>query len=145
MKKENGVTLIILVITIMVMSIIAGTVINQAMSNMQTQALSDLYSDLNTLQDKVNLYYIKYGAIPIKQEFTGSEDFKSFRNPNDNNNYYVIDLSKLENLTLKNKITDSGDDVYIINEETHTIYYPQGLEIYQIKYYRLPGTFTVIN
>ena len=90
MKKDKGITLVALVITIIVMSIIAGTVIFQAINMVQSQELNKLYNDLRTLEDKVNLYYTEYGGIPVSGEYTGSQAFQMVRNPNDSNKYYII-------------------------------------------------------
>lgn len=138
MKSEKGITLTILIITIVVMSIIAGTITYEYVNNFEKQKLSKLYNDLSLLDDKISVYYLKYGTIPVKEEFTGSDDFKSVKNDNDGDIYYVIDLSKIDNLTLNISITGIGDDVYIINDETHTIYYPKGMEIDGETYYKLP-------
>lgn len=145
MKKDKGITLIALVITIIVMSIIAGTVIFQALNMVQSRELNKLYNDLRSLEDKVNLYYTEYGGIPVIGEYTGTINFQQVRNPNDSDKYYVININELENLTLNFNISNSGDDVYIINDITHTIYYAKGLELNGETYYRLPGEFTIIN
>lgn len=145
MKKNKGITLISLVITIIIMLIISGTIIVQGINNFKIQNMNKLYNDLELLNDKITIYYAKYGTIPVKGEFTGSQDFKTEKNPNDNEIYYVIDLDKLENLTLNNRIANEGDDVYIINDETHTIYYPKGLEIDGIIYYCIDNNYTQIN
>ncbi len=145
MKKDKGITLVALVITIIVMSIIAGTVIFQAINMVQSQELNKLYNDLRTLEDKVNLYYTEYGGIPVSGEYTGPQAFQMVRNPNDSNKYYIININELENLTLNYNISNSGDDVYIINDVTHTIYYARGLEVNGKTYYRLPGEFAIIN
>lgn len=77
-------------------------------------------------------------------------------NANDNDIYYIIDLEALGNITLnygkgfkkgKNVLTETKDndaqlivetiedDIYIINEQSHTIYYVKGVEIDGITYH----------
>ena len=70
--------------------------------------------------------YLDYGKLPIIEERVISFKNKSI-NPNDNENYYEIDLTKLNNLKLfyGDKILGI-DDIYIINEQSHTIYYYKG-------------------
>ena len=145
MKNNKGVTLVILIITILIMVIISGTITYNVTQNMETTKLSNFYTDLKLLQDKISIYYAKFGGIPIKEEFEGKDDFKTVKNPNDGEKYYIIDLNAIENLTLNYKITDENDDVYVINEDTHTIYYPQGLTIKEETYYCLPENFTQIQ
>lgn len=142
MKNNKGITIVALVITIVIMLIISGTVVSKSVSNLKMETLNKLYNDLTSLQDKVNLYYIKYGTIPIKGVFVGDENFLEEKNPNDDGEYYVIDLEKINNLSLSLKIKDTGNDVYIINETTHTIYYPKGVEMNGEHHYRLPLQYT---
>ena len=102
--------------------------------------LENFYNDLNLLEEKVDYYYEEYGGVPVKEEYTGVENFKAQKNENDSDTYYIIDINSLENLKLKNKITGEGDDVYIINDISHTIYYAKGLMIEGKTYYTLPVT-----
>lgn len=128
------------------MLIITGTVVTISISSLNTKNLTNLYADLKSLNDKIAVYYNSYGELPVKEKFTGSYDFAIVANPNDDADlYYVIDLNKLENLLLTKKISGTGDDVYIINEKTHTIYYPEGVSLDGEIYYRLPGEYTKIE
>lgn len=89
--------------------------------------LNSVYKDIETLEDKINIYYLDNGNLPVKEN--SLIDFYMFsQNPNDNKNYYQIDLNKLENVKLSygNELTEK--DVYIINEQSHTIYYYKGIE-----------------
>lgn len=146
MKKSSGITIIILVVTLVIMGIIAGTVIFQATDNIKYANLKHLYNDLELLEDKVNLYYVKYNEIPIISKYDTdnySSEFKdeninANKNLDDNNVYYILDLQAIGNLTLNNYITGVGDDVYVVNEETHTIYYPKGIVAGSTTYYSLP-------
>jgi len=76
------------------------------------------------------------------------------------NIYYVISLESLNShmnaqINLKygsgnkkesyNNNEYSGSDVYIINEQSKTIYYTSGVEYKGIIYYRLPESFTAQN
>lgn len=88
--------------------------------------LNNMHKDISALDNKVALYYLDYGKLPIIEERVISFKNKSI-NPNDNENYYEIDLTKLNNLKLfyGDKILGI-DDIYIINEQSHTIYYYKG-------------------
>lgn len=128
------------------MLIITGTVVTLSISNLKTKNLTNMYADLKSLNDKIAVYYNSYGQLPVKEKFTGSYDFVIAANPNDDAElYYVIDASKLNNLILANNISWSGDDVYIINEKTHMIYYPKGVSLDGEMYYRLPGEYSKIE
>jgi hypothetical protein len=97
---------------------------------------------------------------------------QTVKNPNDGTKYYVINVTKLTS-DLKNKFgidfaglnygngnykvstgdsTYTGtDDVYVINAQSRTIYYPAGIEYQsgasgkQYIYYRKPENFTAVN
>ena len=143
-KNNKGITMITLIVTIILMLIIAGVTINQSVKNIEARKIDSLYADLELLEDKVNTYYLNNGSLPIKEEFKGSDNFKSVRNVNDNNVYYVIDISKLEGVSLSMKLDFTGDDVYIMNEQSHTVYFPKGLTIDGETYYMLPKQYSKI-
>lgn len=125
-----------LVITIVLMIIIAGSIISVGLSNIEFKNLTSLYTDIKSINDKIAVYYNKYGTLPITKKFEGSYAFKSAANPNDDaDSYYVIDIYKLDDLILTKKITWTNDDVYIINKETHMVYYPEGVTIDGETYY----------
>ena len=108
-------------------------------------------------------YYLEYDELPVYERkyisnrsalenavLKKNEYFDQvlLTNVNDGDNYYVIDLSKLDNLTLnygqnylewKNATNPNYNeakykDLYIINETTHQIYYPRGI-MYQNRFY----------
>ena len=142
MKNNRGVTLITMVITIIVMLILTTTILFSVTNRMSSQMVDNLYSDLTILRDKVNLYYLKYGKLPLGEEYiTISQIPTNILNPNDEGSkYYVIDVNAIENLSLNN-----ANDIYVINEGTHTIYYPSGVEYEGVTYYRLPEEYTKIE
>lgn len=144
MKENKGITLTVLIITIVIMAIITSTVTYNTVNYIETKKLKDMYNDLSLIEDKLNLYYSKYGVLPVKEKYVGNMDFEKVKNPNDNENYYIIDLALLDGITLNNKIEGIGDDLYIVNEETHTIYYPKGIMCDNSTYYRLEGEYTLI-
>jgi hypothetical protein len=96
--------------------------------------LNNMYKDIEILEDKISIYYLNYGILPQKNE---KIDFlENSINPNDSENYYEIDLEKLENLNINyGKKIEDEKDFYIINEESHTIYYYKGIELNGEKIY----------
>lgn len=123
MKKSNIFSLGILIAIFIIILII---IINSIKTNIQLNRLSNMFKDINILEDKISIYYLDNGTIPIKSKI---EDFTNSVNPNDNNNYYEIDLEKLENINLYYGKKNEGEkDIYIINEMSHTIYYYKGVK-----------------
>lgn len=120
MSKKN---LIILIIVFLILFIIVSSTI----STIKLNKLNNVYKDIEILEDRISMYYLDNGFIPIKNE---KIDFKEKSiNPNDNENYYEIDLENLENLNIYYGRKNLGEkDIYIINEQSHTIYYYAGVK-----------------
>ncbi|MBR3003127.1 MAG: hypothetical protein IKF38_06205 [Clostridia bacterium] len=160
-KNNKGVTLVVLTITIIVLMIITSVVIYNAKAQLAIKYLNNLYSDINSLETKIATYYLEFGTLPVyeNREFVATKnDLKSVfqshggnentpLNVNDSGKYYVIDLTKLDNLTLNygkgynawgsglSTNSNNNVDVYIINEVTHQIYYPNGISLEGIRYF----------
>lgn len=145
-KQENGVSLISLGIAIIIMMIITSMLVYSTKDTTQVNKLSKMYDDIANLRDKISVYYAKYGEIPTykEQEITFNQ---SIVGANDTGAFYVIDLKAMDGLTLnygadyesiRNGIgnnTDIGNDLYIINETSHNIFYLKGITIDNNTYY----------
>ncbi len=122
---------IIIYITIFLIMIFA--VLFYMRNSLSVSKLNNMYKDIETLEDQVSIYYLNNSNLPIKNEIL---DFKNSINPNDNEIFYEIDLSKLENIDLSYGNEKNGpNDIYIINEQSHTIYYLDGIEYNNRKIY----------
>ena len=156
-KSESGVTLIALTITIIVLLMITSITITNGIKQLGLKKVNNLEADINSISTKITDYYLKNESLPIFQNpyINGKENFELLLikngsnsqtsiNPNDSGLYYVIDLSKLEGLTLNygsnykswNESSSYTDlqDVYVINEVSHQIYFPHGIK-YSGEYY----------
>ena len=140
MKNEKGISLTVLAVTISIFIIIA-IAIGLGIKNLgRNEKLDKLYYDLEVLTEKVNMYYWKHGQIPVAADYINTSSIPpEQRNPNDDENYYIIDLNALENLSLQ-----TDEHTFIINGLTRTIYIAEGLEVDGKVYYRLPETYTRI-
>lgn len=153
-KSKKGITLVTLSIAIIIMLIITSTLIFNISTGTKVKALNDMYHDIEKLKDKVDIYYSKYRSIPVvKTKYENIENIVSI-NPNDNNEYYVIDLEALENLkltygkgyaTYKAMALQSLTDLYIMNERSHSIYYVKGIELDNNRYYTIPEDNTKVE
>ena len=156
-KGESGVTLLALTITIIVLLIITSITITNGMKQLGLKKVNNLEADIDSLYMKITDYYLKNEALPVleKPYINNKENFELLLiekgadvqtsiNPNDSASYYVIDLSKLEGLTLNygsnykswNESSSYTElqDIYVINEVSHQIYFPQGIK-YSGEYY----------
>ena len=149
MRKNKGITMISLVITIIVLLILTSITIYNGLAQLGIKRVNNLYADIDSISTKVAEYYLKNETIPIyndpyvnnKDELkamfiaNGATETEELINVNDEGAYYVIDLSKLDNLTLNygddyktwNSSEPKSQNVYIINPVTHQIYFPHGV------------------
>ncbi len=130
----------VLVITLIVLGIIAGTATYVLTKQDNTEELNDMYEDIYILDDKITTYYSKNGKLPILENETVEVPSDMEKNPNDNENYYVIDLSQMENVSLSfgsgfNNYQEGNKDVYIVNEKSHQVYYLKGINFKDKNYY----------
>ena len=158
-KQQKGVTLIILAVTITVMLILLGTIASQLKGTKDIEKYANMQADIIRINEKINTYYIQNGILPVRNKYNDVQMLKNIKNPNDNENYYVIDLSKIElnelelgikgfldvrkiNIDIPIEQSHGIRDVYIINEQSHTVYYPQGVIVGDATEYSLTETYT---
>lgn len=149
LKNEKGITLIVLTITIIVLFILTGITMYNSKSQLAIKKINNLYADLESINTKVTNYYLKNNSLPVftTTYLSGSNELgtllidnggtRDIINSNDDGPYYVLDLSKLDNLTLNygkqyqiwsdTSTSKTYQDLYIINGVTHQIYYPKGI------------------
>lgn len=141
LKKTNGITLPILVVTVIVILILAGTTIYNANGTVKAQKLTHLFNDLDLLREKVEDYYEEYGEIPAEIEYSDVDElYNVLSKNNDRGRFYVIDLEAMQGISLnygrdyekiKNDPQNATNykDVYIINVSSHNIFYVQGITV----------------
>ena len=139
-KSQKGITLVSLIITLVLMLILASTAVTMSLDRFEINSLRKMFNDIELLQDKVSNYYLKYNALPVLRNGTNTPvkytyttlDFN--KNSADNDTYYILDLEAMEGISLNYgedgfKNPNTTDDVYIINEASHTVYYVKGMEL----------------
>ena len=151
MKKNKinnkGITLITLVVAVSVLLIISSILVYNAKNGIKLRALKQMQNDIELLSDKIDAYYVKYGALPCEIIYPNSNIYFE-KGPNDNNVYYIIDLKAFDGIKLNygddySKITNTMSqeeikkyyDIYIINEQSHHIYYVKGIDVDGVMYY----------
>lgn len=156
MRSNKGVTLITLSITIIILIILTFTITINMNSYTNKKTKSDFDTDMKSLEEEINQYYARVKELPLINRFTNIDMLSGIKNINDSDEYYVIDIKQLEvNLnygkdyvTIENK-NDSEEitnllDVYIINKQSHTIYYPKGIEYNGKTYYAAEKIYSEI-
>ncbi len=118
-KSNKGITMVALVTTVIIMLILLGVSINGINTSNNAVPYNNMVADITLLEQKLLSYYNKYKEIPK------TEIIKQI----DGVQYYEIDLSKLENITLNYGIKYNGDeeDIYLVNDNLN-VYYLKGVQ-----------------
>ena len=148
--KDKGITLISLVITIIVMLILSATVTVNIKQSTEIGDVSELKTDITNLKKKVENFYKEYGEIPAEIEYTNISKLSNVLNTTEKESdsmFYVIDLQAMKGISLnygrdyeniKNNPTHTVsdyEDLYIINNKTHNIFYVAGVRSSDTIYY----------
>lgn len=164
LKSEKGITLVLLVTTLIVLSMITIPIVVNTSNINKVKNYTLFKDDIDTLRESIDIAYRTDSDISsIGPIYTGSlnmlngnQGSTKIINDNDNDIYYIIELEKLnERLTSKirnlnygerNKdITNTSTDVYIINDKSRTIYYLDGINYNDNLYYRLQEDFSNVS
>ena len=146
LKNAKGISLISLAITVIILIILTNAIVYNIRDNLRIKNLENMQNDIANLKDKISNYYAENGKIPATVEFTNNEAINAIKKTGvvsdkvDTGKFLVIDLSAIDNLTLnygkefeivkKNKDSvNSCTDLYIINEDSHNIFYVAGIKI----------------
>lgn len=167
MRSNKGITLISLTAMVIILLLITSMIIYSSKNEATVKKLDNLYVDIDLIQSRVNDYYLTYGTLPVLCKYLGKTElteliqlnadsksaslsYDNIVNPNDDDVYYVINLEKLEGLSLnygyddeyetikQNKTyttSDVEDEIYVINNCTHQIYFPHGIFLDGVMYY----------
>lgn len=121
MDKKRKVIIFLLLFSIFTFELIYILVQN----GIELNKLNNVYKDIEIIEQRIAIYYLNNGNIPTIGE---KLSFDYSINPNDNSIFYEVDLEKLENLSINYGKKEYGvEDIYIINEQSHTVYYLKGI------------------
>ena len=133
---------VIFEMTILIVILIFLGLIISIKNGIELSKVNSMYEDIDILEDKIALYYLVYGYIPIKDKV----NFENWVNPNDSDEYYEIDLDKLDNIYLNyGQRSKDENDFYIINGISHTIYYFKGIEYKNENHYTKDVNYTLVE
>ncbi|MBR3163370.1 MAG: hypothetical protein IKF17_04665 [Clostridia bacterium] len=160
LRNQKGINMITLSIAVIILVVITSVLVYNAKDGVKVKNLNNLYNDIEQLNNKVSSYYIEHGDIPklAKYENLGFLNTAESNqvNPNNGSDFYVINLRALEGVSLNygrdfENISSSEttvvalNDLYIINEVSHTIYYPRGIQVEGTTYYTEPDTWENVD
>lgn len=139
LNNEKGVTLVMLMLVIIILAILAGVTISNIDTGVDIRNYNYMKADIELLESKINVYYNNNFTLPTKGEKIQNLDLSGQASQRDNENYYQIDISLLNNITLNyGGGTIENKDIYIINEQSHEIYYLKGAMYENKLYHRVP-------
>lgn len=140
-RQSKGVSMISLVITVIILIILTNVVVYYTTDNIQIKKLTNLYNDIEILRNKTSEYYNEYGKLPIKIKYTNVSNLSSvLSKENDTGDFYVIDLEAMNGITLNygkdyekvktnEENADNYSNIYIINENSHNVFYVEGVSV----------------
>ena len=149
LKSNKGITLISLMVTIIVILIISSSTMTISYDRFEINNYNKMRNDIELLRDKVENYYLRYNGLPLARDEKGNPIEYNYttldvldKNVNDNEEYYILDLTAMEGLSLNYGIygfenPNTSEDVYIINEESRQIYYVKGMIFDEVMYYTI--------
>lgn len=171
-NKNKGISLMVLLITIAVMLILLTVIVISVDNVSNNSKLSAFATDLSTIEDLTNTYYMQNNSFPVKTE-SGKEindmimtqgdllnkvgienktkfieELKLNNDYNDESDdlgeYYPIDLSKLDIDSSKRGIAKDGDtqDIYVVSYPSMNIYYIKGVKAKKDIYFSLSSKLT---
>lgn len=146
-KEQKGVTLFVLVITVVIMLLLAGTVAISISGYDDIKNIRNLANDLQNLREKVDIYYEKVGELPVSNII--NDDIVTLlvnsKTISDGESYYKINLELLENISLTYGLEKFENDYFIVNEQSHNVYYYAGLKANNKIYYGIKDIPQVIQ
>ena len=183
-QNQHGITIVSLAVTVVVLMMIAIPCIVNIKTVTEIDKFTKLRSDITALKESISQVYGSEADISkIGPKYTGDTAFltakqgevgsetDTVKNPNDNNVYYIINVTKLKrdlrsklgitlaklnygsnNYGISTLTTElNKEKVYIINEKSRTIYYTEAIE-YESQssgkkyiYYRLPEDYSTMT
>ncbi len=153
-KSQKGITMVTLTIAIIILVLVSNILIYNAKDGIYAKNLENMYTDVESLRDKVIEYSVQYGTIPantsIEYNLNGRDDLKEnwISTEELENKFYVIDLKTLEGVSLNygrdyDKVNSDMtseeisklEDIYIVSEVSQNVYYVKGISVEGKKYY----------
>lgn len=172
MKSKQGISLMVLIISISVMLILLSIIIVSVNNVSGNSKLAAFATDLSSIEDLTSSYYMKNNNFPIKVEDSkteeemvmnqgtllsrvGEENKEKFvdelklnndynEESDDLGEYYPIDLRKLDIESTKRGTEENGNlkDIYVVSYPSMNIYYIDGIKVKNEKYFSLSSKLT---
>lgn len=148
LKNKDGVTLIILAITIIVALTLLSTIVISYDNIKNSVKKREFAKEIYTLQTLSDEYYFKNGKIAVGDQYSldmngkTSDYVSQFEGENSTSNvyteFYELDLYKIGVENVARGTKEQGEnDKYVISSITHKVFYAKGVLIDGYTYYTL--------
>ena len=151
-RNNNGITLVTLAITIVVMLILTVSITASMKSTIEIKKYNSVKEDIISLSEAIKEFYLDNEKLPIdSSKVYKLSDYgvpTKDINPNDSNDYYRIDISNFSEIELNNGENNNNennqdtDDMYVVNEKSLTVYYLRGAVLNGQKHYTIVDDFS---
>lgn len=142
MKKGITMSVVLVAIVIMMLIISAATVVGT--NAVSTANFEEFKSIISRVSDDINEYYVKNNELPVKNEIVATaslpQDMQSILSKNGDldDKLYVVDMSKIDDATLKKgRGTIESQDVFLVSETKQNVYYLKGYKYKSVVYYTI--------
>lgn len=147
-KNKKGISLMVLMVTIAVMTMLLTTATVAGVKSMERTKKMKFASELAFVKESVDSYILNNNKeypvsntiiLDISKVSGGSIDqFNGEIISNNKVNLYEIDVNLLGKIdTVYGKKSGGNDDVFAISKDTKKIYYIRGLKVSSVTYYTL--------
>lgn len=69
MKSEKGITLMLLVTTVIMMGLIFGAITYNSVNSYKLNSYYTMCADIELLDEKIALYYLEHKALPVTNQY----------------------------------------------------------------------------
>lgn len=138
LRSQKGITLIILIMTLIIIAILASVTVTNFDSGTDIKKYNYMCADIELLESKIQVYYNNNETLPMKGNALNNVkvNLGGQASSRDGDVYYQIDVSKLNNVTLNYGGGNvENKNIYVINEQSHEVYYLKGIEFEGKIYY----------
>lgn len=135
LKKNKGVTMISLIVTIALMLIIASITVYSSYDRFEINSYRKMINDIEYLNEKIANYYLKYNSLPILRNSSNEKVQYTYTKPTFANGiYYIVDLEAMDGIALNYgkegfEKPNKSNDVYVIDLNSHQVFYVKGVKV----------------
>lgn len=140
MKKGITMSVVLIAVVIMLILITSATVVGT--TSISTANYEDFKSVLGRVSNDVNVYYVKNNELPVENNVISTESLSvSFQDELEkkgdlNKKLFIVDMKKINDSTITiGRGSFSSEDIFLVAEDSHNVYYLKGHEFKRVKYY----------